>query len=233
VFGFSILCSMLYVCLISDTVMTTTSSLTTPSPNLPSSKASKCFVDTAEVPSSKIRPSVWIGKRRFWRKSVSRLAFTSLLEQDIMLGRLRNRLLKELNRFGNSKVLFFSLWGKTLIAYFSKTINTFWKSRIKVKIFKCKSNVIWLNPSFELKMDTMILRYLCEVKFIFFVLFHNREFREWTHYFFFQFQDILGLSVELMAQAMTSELLDGCQDDKSVKAGFVGEIGCCYPMNGL
>ncbi len=54
-----------------------------------------------------------------------------------------------------------------------------------------------------------------------------------TLIFFFQFQDILGLSVELMAQAMTSELLDGCQDDKSVKAGFVGEIGCCYPMNGL
>ena len=46
------------------------------------------------------------------------------------------------------------------------------------------------------------------------------------------FQDILGLSVESMAQTMTSELLEGCVDDKSVKAGFVGEIGCCYPMNG-
>jgi hypothetical protein len=46
------------------------------------------------------------------------------------------------------------------------------------------------------------------------------------------FQEAFGLSVEDMSKMMTSELLDGCVDDPSVKAGFIGEIGCCYPMNG-
>ena len=45
-------------------------------------------------------------------------------------------------------------------------------------------------------------------------------------------QEAFGLSVEDMSKMMTSELLDGCVDDLSVKAGFIGEIGCCYPMNG-
>ena len=41
-----------------------------------------------------------------------------------------------------------------------------------------------------------------------------------------------GLSSESMAKMMTSELLDGCLDDPTVKAGFIGEIGCSYPLNG-
>jgi hypothetical protein len=41
-----------------------------------------------------------------------------------------------------------------------------------------------------------------------------------------------GLSVESMAKMMTSELMDGCLDDPTVKAGFIGEIGCCFPING-
>jgi hypothetical protein len=47
------------------------------------------------------------------------------------------------------------------------------------------------------------------------------------------FQEAFGLSVEDMSDMMTSELLNGCVDDPSVKAGFIGEIGCCYPMNGI
>ena len=43
---------------------------------------------------------------------------------------------------------------------------------------------------------------------------------------------MLNLSTEEMAKMMTAELLDGCLDDPTVKAGFVGEIGCSYPICG-
>jgi hypothetical protein len=132
-------------------------------------------------------------------------------------------------------VLFLAFGGKTLITYFSKKLLTHFENQeSKLKYSNVNQNVSLLHPSFELRMDTMILQYLCEVKFILFLCSFTNVSSVNEHInFFFQFQDILGLSVELMAQAMTSELLDGCQDDKSVKAGFVGEIGCCYPMNGL
>ncbi|XP_050733673.1 phosphotriesterase-related protein-like isoform X1 [Eriocheir sinensis] len=46
-----------------------------------------------------------------------------------------------------------------------------------------------------------------------------------------QKKETLGLSVEDMANTITHELTTGCKDAPHIKCGFIGEIGCSFPLN--
>ena len=47
-----------------------------------------------------------------------------------------------------------------------------------------------------------------------------------------QTQETLSLTSEKMADVMTKELREGCIDDPSIKCGFIGEVGCSFPLHG-
>lgn len=47
-----------------------------------------------------------------------------------------------------------------------------------------------------------------------------------------QKKETLDLSVEDMANTIAHELTTGCKDAPHIKCGFIGEIGCSFPLNG-
>ncbi|XP_049953158.1 phosphotriesterase-related protein [Schistocerca serialis cubense] len=44
-------------------------------------------------------------------------------------------------------------------------------------------------------------------------------------------QSTLQMSIEDLANVMHSELTEGCFEDKSVRCGFIGEVGCSWPLH--
>lgn len=47
-----------------------------------------------------------------------------------------------------------------------------------------------------------------------------------------QKKETLGISVEQMVDVMSRELTIGCEDAPDVKCGFIGEVGCSWPLYG-
>lgn len=47
-----------------------------------------------------------------------------------------------------------------------------------------------------------------------------------------QGKEALNLNQEQIYTVMAQDLNDGCQDYPEIKAGYIGEIGCTWPLHG-